>query len=121
MWYYDLPEEGLEAIKENALSNYLPFNGGFRQHYQIRNFGKNKKPKGKVRFYAVEYRPDPIKLEKSPIHLNSKTTFNKFDQSIRERTSCQTGKNKKDWLEYWDYYDKIKYLPKACYNKQFDR
>ena len=109
MGYYDLPEEGLEAIKEHALSNYLPFNGGFRQHYQIRNFGRNKKPKGKVRFYAVEYRPDPIKLEKSPIHLDSKTTFNKFDQSIRERTSCQTGENKKDWLEYWDYYDKIKF------------
>ena len=36
MGYYDLPEEGLEAIKENALSNYLPFNGGLRQHYQIR-------------------------------------------------------------------------------------
>ena len=101
MGYYDLPEEGLEAIKEHALSNYLPFNGGFRQHYQIRNFGRNKKPKGKVRFYAVEYRPPIIKLEKSPIHLDSKTTFNKFDQSIRERTSCQRGENKKDWLEYW--------------------
>ena len=57
MGYYDLPEEGLEAIKEHALSNYLPFNGGLRQHYQIRNFGRNKKPKGKVRFYAVEYKP----------------------------------------------------------------
>ena len=109
MGYYDLPEEGLEAIKEHALSNYLPFNGGLRQHYQIRNFGRNKKPKGKVRFYAVEYRPPIIKLEKSPIHLDSKNSFNKFDQSIRERTSCQKGKNKKDWLEYWDYYDKIKF------------
>ena len=39
MRYYPLPEEGIEALTENALKNYLPFNGGFRQHYQIRNFG----------------------------------------------------------------------------------
>jgi hypothetical protein len=37
MGYYDLPEEGLEAIKEHALSIYLPFNGGFRQHYLRRS------------------------------------------------------------------------------------
>ena len=83
MGYYDLPEEGLEAIKEHALSNYLPFNGGLRQHYQIRNFGRNKKPKGKVRFYAVEYRPPSLPLERSPIYLDNETTFNVFDQSLR--------------------------------------
>ena len=40
MGYNSLPEEGIEALTEHALGNYLPFNGGFRQHYQIRNFGK---------------------------------------------------------------------------------
>ena len=112
MGYYDLPEEGLEAIKEHALSNYLPFNGGFKQHYQIRNFGANKKPKGKVRFYAVEYRPDPIKFEKSPIHLDSKTTFNKFDQSIRKKDhspSFSDPENNRKWNEIGDYYHKTKF------------
>ena len=39
MRYYPLPEEGIEALTEHSLGNYLPFNGGFRQHYQIRSFG----------------------------------------------------------------------------------
>ena len=71
--YPRLPEEGLEALKEHALGNYLPFNGGFRQHYQIRNFGRKKKPKGKVRIYAVEYVPFGIGLNKSPIYLDKDT------------------------------------------------
>ena len=83
MGYNSLPEEGIEALTEHALGNYLPFNGGFRQHYQIRNFGRNKKPKGKVRFYAVEYRPPSLPLERSPIYLDNETTFNVFDQSLR--------------------------------------
>ena len=100
MGYYDLPEEGLEAIKEHALSNYLPFSGGFRQHYQLRNFGRKKKPKGKVRFYAVEYRPDCLSLERSPIYLDNETTFNKFDQSIREKDhspSFSDPEDKRKW------------------------
>ena len=38
MGYNSLPEKEIEALTENALVNYLPFNGRFRQHYQIRNF-----------------------------------------------------------------------------------
>ena len=54
-----LPQEGIEALTEHALGNYLPFNGGFRQHYQLRNFGRRGKPKKGAKFYAVEYRPHP--------------------------------------------------------------
>ena len=82
------------------MSVLILFNGGFRQHYQIRNFGRNKKPKGKVRFYAVEYRPPNIVLSKAPIFLENETTFNKFDQSIRERTSFQKGEKRKIGLSF---------------------
>ena len=115
MGYYDLPEEGLEAIKEHALSNYLPFNGGFRQHYQIRNFGRNKKPKGKVRFYAVEYRPPNIELKKAPIFLENKKTFNEFDQSLREKDKRKSDIWKDDpekqriMDEIDDHWDRIKF------------
>ena len=74
MGYNSLPEEGIEALTEHSLGNYLPFNGGFRQHYQIRNYGRKNKPKGEVKFYAVEYVP-LITVEKSPIYLDDKKTF----------------------------------------------
>tara|TARA_Y100001978_G_scaffold197820_1_gene209290 strand:- start:979 stop:2202 length:1224 start_codon:yes stop_codon:yes gene_type:complete len=115
MGYYDLPEEGLEAIKEHALSNYLPFNGGFRQHYQIRNFGRNKKPKGKVRFYAVEYRPPNIVLEKAPIFLENEKTFYEFDQGLKEKRKMNIWKGDDDPEqrrindEIKFYYDRIKF------------
>ena len=80
MGYNSLPEEGIEALTEHALGNYLPFNGGFKQHYQIRNFGRRKKPKGKTRFYAVEYVPFGINLEKSPVYLD-KDTFKIFNET----------------------------------------
>ena len=69
MGYNSLPEEGIEALTEHALGNYLPFNGGFRQHYQLRNFGRRGKPKKGAKFYAVEYRPHIIEIEKSPIFI----------------------------------------------------
>ena len=80
MGYNSLPEEGIEALTEHALGNYLPFNGGFKQHYQIRNFGRRQKPKGKTRFYAVEYVPFGINLEKSPVYLD-KDTFKIFSET----------------------------------------
>ena len=66
-----LPEEGLEALKEHALGNYLTLTGGLYQNYGIRNFGIKKKPKKGVKFYAVEYRPQRIWLHKSPIYFDS--------------------------------------------------
>ena len=41
--------------KKYVLNNYLPFNGGFKQHYQIRNFGQRDKPKKGTKNYAIEY------------------------------------------------------------------
>ncbi len=83
MGNYSFPEEGLEAIKEHALSNYLPFNGGLRQHYQLRNFGKRKKPKKGAKFYAVEYEPsiyDGYAVWRSPIHLKNEKEFDEFNK-----------------------------------------
>ena len=71
MGYNSLPEEGIEALTEHSLGNYLPFTGGFKQHYGMRNFGIKKKPKKGVKFYAVEYRPQRIWLHKSPIYFDS--------------------------------------------------
>ena len=78
---YPLPEEGKEALKEHALGNYLPFTGGFKQHYGIRNFGVKKKPKKGVKFYAVEYRPQWIWLKKSQIYLDSENTFKVWNET----------------------------------------
>tara|TARA_Y100000739_G_scaffold226283_1_gene233574 strand:+ start:42 stop:1211 length:1170 start_codon:yes stop_codon:yes gene_type:complete len=78
---YLLPEEGKEALKEHALGNYLPFTGGFKQNYGIRNFGIKKKPKKGVKFYAVEYRPQWIWLKKSQIYLDSENTFKVWNET----------------------------------------
>ncbi len=89
MGYNSLPEEGIEALTEHALGNYLPFNGGFKQHYQIRNFGKKKKPKKGVKFYAVEYVPLVV-VEKSPIYFDTEKKIQEFTSttcvSYREAT-----------------------------------
>ncbi len=114
MGYNSLPEEGIEALTEHALGNYLPINGGFRQHYQIRNFGRRKKPKGKTRFYAVEYVPFGINLEKSPIYLNNEKKFNEFNEKKdytffpKDEGDDELGIDfMKEWNETVDYYDKI--------------
>ncbi len=112
MGYNSLPEEGIEALTEHALGNYLPFNGGFRQHYQLRNFGRRGKPKKGTKFYAVEYRPHIIEIEKSPIHLVDEKTFKKFDQSMRERSyspNFSDPEKNRIWNEIMDYNNKKKF------------
>jgi len=118
MGYNSLPEEGIEALTEHALGNYLPFNGGFRQHYQLRNFGRRGKPKKGAKFYAVEYRPHPddIYIEKSPIYLKDEKTFNSFDQMLlvddRKINADIWGddpEKQKNADEIDDYYNRIKF------------
>ena len=75
-----LPEEGTKALIEHALGNYLPITGGFSQHYQLRNFGRRGKPKKGAKFYAVQYVPFRIFLEKSPIFLDNEEIFKDFNE-----------------------------------------
>ena len=73
--YKDLPEEGIEILKEHALNFYLPFDGGV----EFGAKGQDNKKDPKYRFYAVEYQPN-CKSYEAPVKLNSFDEIEKYNQ-----------------------------------------
>ena len=73
--YKDLPEEGIEPLKEHALNFYLPFDGGVE--FGARGMDNKKDPRYKL--YAVEFQPDCTSRE-APVKLNSFNEIEKYNQ-----------------------------------------
>ena len=78
-FYKSLSKEALDALIEHSLGNYLPFNGGLLQKYQLQNYGKRKEPKKGIKFYAVEYEPE-LKIKQSPIPFTNEVQFKEFNE-----------------------------------------
>ena len=75
--FKDLPEEGIEPLKEHALNFYLPFDGGV----EFGAKGQDNKKDPKYKFYAVEYQPNCKSFE-SPVKLNSFDEIEKYRQEM---------------------------------------
>ena len=78
-FYKSLSKEALDALTEHSLENYLPFNGGLLQTYQLQNYGKKREPKEGIKFYAVEYEPD-LTVKQSPIYFEKESQFKEFNE-----------------------------------------
>ena len=83
--YKDLPEEGIEILKEHALNFYLPFDGGVE--FGAKGGDDTKDPKYK--FYAVEFQPDCESYE-APVKLNS---FDEIEKYLRRRDKWEGSKS----------------------------
>tara|TARA_B100000886_G_scaffold220174_1_gene152940 strand:+ start:624 stop:1316 length:693 start_codon:yes stop_codon:yes gene_type:complete len=73
--FEDLPEEGIEPLKEHALNFYLPFDGGV--DFGAR--GQDNKKDLRYKLYAVEFQPDCTSRE-APVKLNSFDEIEKFSR-----------------------------------------
>ena len=82
--FKDLPEEGIEPLKEHALNFYLPFDGGVGFGAK----GQDKKNDPRYKLYAVEFQPD-CKSYEAPVKLNSYDELEKYRQKKLELRSSQ--------------------------------
>jgi len=87
--YKDLPEEGIEILKEHALNFYLPFDGGV--DFGAKGGDDTKDPRYK--FYAVEYQPN-CKSYEAPVKLNSLDEIEKY---LRIRDQWENSKSLIEW------------------------
>ena len=88
--YKDLPEEGIEILKEHALNFYLPFDGGV----EFGARGQDNKKDPRYKFYAVEYQPE-CKSYEAPVKLNSYDELEKYREE-----NCATYELSKSLIEW---------------------
>ena len=87
--FKDLPEEGIEPLKEHALNFYLPFDGGVGFGAK----GQDKKNDPRYKLYAVEFQPNCTSRE-APVKLNS---FDEIEKYLRIRGKWEDSKSLIEW------------------------
>ena len=87
--FKDLPEEGIEPLKEHALNFYLPFDGGVGFGAK----GQDKKNDPRYKLYAVEFQPNCTSRE-APVKLNS---FDEIEKYLKIRGDWEDNKSLIEW------------------------